>query len=706
MRLLLLTFLFLFSFTCFASEHVNPPKDPSYTTNICIRLTPYETSYEILLRKLYHPSYRVNCQIQASNCNWLSITNTSTGTEGEIFETFVISVKEEHLNDPDARFLFTSTEVGIIEADGEYGEFDPTQNTQFTTIPGDRTVNWIVQWDLAPSDQNDEDLFPNVNVGIPNDGIISYILYGERDQGAVSILDIDYLKFTPTETNGYVYVSFTSPESQCKVVISLMQYDNNDQLKTIIACTNYASNSKFERVLKFDNLDISKVAYIEMSFIYTACQNNVEYKLAVFNCTEVEETDNWQEEGTQISCPQSLKPVYVSFKNLKDVMCVETISTNTFTVDYYDEDFKKINSNKTEEINGRYDDLNVVRHRITDLCISANTIVKIKFHQISINGCHIKLTRIKPVVLIHGIDACPRTPNGRSFFGDLINDNPYFGLRPYECHDFPWDSMLSIKKTYVGKNVLINFIESVRGTDSLKVTIVAHSAGCVMTYYECQEHNVSFTNNVDNIVFAGPPLLGSYLADQSIGLAPFDYTIKRTSPENLNLIARGTEKVWERGHTQFLFDCQRVSVLIGLRKYITPVEAGISIVDSIDKYKDYDFFPKYHSLLSDLKNIASFNIDIWWDVIADSIEVTGELILGLFSRLHISSHSSELHRFNRSDSAVGTYSAYLNSNQCFQGINSKFTNQIHSQIQIFSSSNLDFLEVIGDRLAIIEPTGD
>ena len=106
--------------------------------------------------------------------------------------------------------------------------------------------------------------------------------------------------------------------------------------------------------------------------------------------------------------------------------------------------------------------------------------------------------------------------------------------------------------------------------------------------------------------------------------------------------------------------------------------------------------------MSDLKNIASFNIDIWWDVIADSFEGIGELIVGLLARLHISFHSSELHRLNRSDSAVGTYSAYLNNNQCFQGINSKFTDQIHSQIQRFATDNEDFFNVIRDRLAIID----
>lgn len=680
----------------------NPPKGPPYTTNICVRLTPNDSYYEILLRKLYLPEYRVNCQISNVNCDWLVVSNLSTNVEGDLYDVYSVSVPEDHKHDPDARYIITTTEIGIRENDGDYGEFDPHQNTQFTNIPGDRTVHWIIQWDLAPGNTFDVNDIPTINVGIPDNGAKQYILYGERDNDGVSLVDIDYLRFTPTEINGYIYASFPHPEPQSKLVVSLMQFNGNDQLETINASTNNASNSNFERVITFDNLDTAKAAYVKISFIYATCRNNVEYKLAIFNCTEVKETEDWLANGTEIGCPQSLRPVYVSFKNLKDVMCVETTSSNTFTVDYYDEDFKKINSNKTEEINSRYDDANVVRHRISNLRINENTIAKITFDQIPTDGCNIKLSRIKPVVLIHGIDACPRTPNGRSFFGDLINDNPYYGLRPYECHDFPWDSMISIKKTYVGKNVLSNFIESVREIDSLKVTIVAHSAGCVMTYYECQEHNASFTNNVDNIVFAGPPLLGSYLADQSIVFAPIDYAIKRTSPENLNLIARGTEEIWERGHTPFLFNCQRVSVIIGLRKYITADEAGTSIVDSIDKYKDYDFFPEYHSLLSDLKNIASFNIDIWWDVIADSFEGIGELIVGLLARLHISFHSSELHRLNRSDSAVGTYSAYLNNNQCFQGINSKFTDQIHSQIQRFATDNEDFFNVIRDRLAIID----
>ena len=35
-----------------------------------------------------------------------------------------------------------------------------------------------------------------------------------------------------------------------------------------------------------------------------------------------------------------------------------------------------------------------------------------------------------------------------------------------------------------------------------------------------------------------------------------------------------------------------------------------------------------------------------------------------------------------------------------------FADKIHSQIQLFSSGNEDFLEVVRDRLAIIEPTGE
>ena len=704
-RLGLIAYIFVFAYLSFGEEHVNPPKDPSYTTNICIRLSRGTPNFEILLRKKYFPDYNVDCQIHTNRCDWLVITN-GVESAGEVFESYVVSVKDSFYNEPDACYIFTTTETGITDAFGEYGAFDPRLNTQFTNIPGDRTVNWRGQWDAAPCGTVNVDIIPSLNVGLPDNNVKQYILYGETDHDAVSIVDSDYYRFTPTETSGKIYAAFPTPMAQCQIKIHLIQLDANNEHVTVASSINHATNCSFKPLLTFNNLDINKPAYIEVSFNHNSSQRNIDYKLAILNLQEISETINWSSGGSQITLPQAPRPVYISFKNLNSTMCFETACKQAFTVDYYDENFEKINSNKIEEINDVYNQENLIRHRIINLCVGENTIAKIKFDQIPYYACKIKISRIKPIILVHGIDACPRTPDGDTFFGDLKDNNPFWELRPYECHDFPWSSLQSIKNTYVSKNKLRNFIKSKRGVNDLKATIVAHSAGCVMTYYDCQEHNASFRENVDNIVFAGPPLLGSSLADNNMILALGTVLIKRTSPGNMNLISRGTEENWKRGNTPFLFNHQQVSVIIGLRKYATVDELANSIVDSIDKYKNYNFFPKYQSLLKDMANNTFINIDIWWDVIADSIESVLEFWTIMFANWNVSLHSSELHKSNRSDSAVGTYSAYLNNNPCFSGINSKFTNRIHSQIQRFSSNNEDFLEVIRDRLAIIEPTGE
>ncbi|MBR5624881.1 hypothetical protein IKW72_07775 [bacterium] len=699
-------FVFILPMMCFAEEYVNPPKDPPYTTNICIRLTQGDPNFEILLRKKYYPSYEVDCQIQASNCDWLVISN-GVESAGEIFESYVVSVKNSFFNEPDARFVFTTTETGILNENGEYGNFDPHLNTQFTNIPGDRTVNWIVQWDAAPGGTVNVDTIPSLNIGLPDDSVKQYILYGETDNGAVSIVDSDYYRFTPTETSGKIYAAFPTPMAQCQIKIHLIQLDANNEHVTVASSINHATNFSFKPLLTFNNLDINKPAYIEVSFNHNSSQSNIDYKLAILNLQEISETINWSSGGSQITLPQAPRPVYISFKNLNSTMCFETACKQAFMIDYYDENFEKINSNKIEEINDEYNHENIIRHRIINLSLGENTIAKIKFDQIPYYACKTKLSRIKPVILIHGIDACPRTPDDDTFFGSLLDSNPFINMRPYECHDFPWSSLRSIKNTYVSKNKLRNFIKSKRGVNDLKATIVAHSAGCVMTYYECQEHNASFRENVDNIVFAAPPLLGSSLADNNMILALGATLIKRTSPGNMNLISRGTEENWERGHTYFLFNHQMISVIIGLRKYIYIKEVGTSMVDSLGKYRRYTIFPNFHSILEDLYNNASLSVDIWWDVIADSIEGISEYITGILSKCNLFLlHDNELYRLNRSDSAVGTYAAYLNNNPYFSGINSKFTDQIHSQIQRFSSNNKDFLEVVRDRLAIIEPTGE
>ena len=312
-----LIFLFLLLLMNHTGVFANPPKDPAYTTNICIRLTPNDSYYEIFLRKLYLPGYMVDCHISYSSCNWLAISNLSTNAEGDLFDVYSVSVRDDHKGDPDARFIITTTEIGRTE---DNGEFDPLQNTQFTNIPGDRTVHWIIQWDLAPCNTFDENSIPTIDVGIPDNGADEYILYGERDDGAVSLVDSDYLRFTPTESSGKIYACFPSPKAQCEINVNLIQLDGNSEHITLASCTKSASNSSFEPILTFDNLDLNKTAFIEIYFNHNSSQFNVEYKLIVLNYNNIEETKNWLLGGTNISPPGNEKTVYISFITLKVIL--------------------------------------------------------------------------------------------------------------------------------------------------------------------------------------------------------------------------------------------------------------------------------------------------------------------------------------------------------------------------------------------------
>ena len=98
----------------------NPPKDPPYTTNICIRLTPNDSYYEILLRKLYLPEYRVNCQISNVNCDWLVVSNLSTNVEGDLYDVYVYDSEKSDAFTIDSLAVENTINVVYNKLDGKY----------------------------------------------------------------------------------------------------------------------------------------------------------------------------------------------------------------------------------------------------------------------------------------------------------------------------------------------------------------------------------------------------------------------------------------------------------------------------------------------------------------------------------------------------------------------------------------------------------
>ena len=165
----------------------------------------------------------------------------------------------------------------------------------------------------------------------------------------------------------------------------------------------------------------------------------------------------------------------------------------------------------------------------------------------------------------------------------------------------------------------------------------------------------------------------------------------------MDIISRGTSLNWKRGKTKFKFPGKRVNIVIGYRQYITIEEAKINALNSINKYDRRKSWDSNKDLLKKICFNANLHLDIWWDVIVDSAE--GLLELGYPS---IATRNSELYSENPSDSAVGTYSANVSKNANFNGATAKYTNRIHSDVQLFYEDNPVFKNAVKASLDKID----
>lgn len=677
--------------------------EPEQVRYIIVRLDKDHTSYEMCLNKCYPPEYDVDVTLYPPNCDWLDWEMVPSNDPDDIYVKYVFSMEQSFVESHDLRVEFQTTEIAQKNNNGDYGYYDPHQNSNVTEIPRNRRTTWIFQWDPCPSDNSDNSKVPQLSVGFPENGTDTYILFGKEDGNALATNcseEIDYFRFTPTESSGQVYMAFPSGSRTTQVVVQIGQF-GDENYEVLNAVTNTPSNSGFKPMLEFEDLIPHQTAYIRLSFINYDNSKNLSYKLAVFNCKILKETIDWGKNIDKVDIQGSLIPAYVCFNNFNEIMGFQTSTKNSYTFYFYNDLFERILNDLSPQFSVTAENKNHNRYHLLQLEENTYTFVKIIVNTFSDNNIYLKLSRSKPLILVHGIDASPRYEGDGTSFGSLKDNNQYYDIRPYSAHDFPWKSTESIKRKYVGNGVwngtLGAYITSKRQSNDLKATIIAHSAGCLMTYYFCQEHNNKFKNNVDNILFAAPPLLGSSLADQSKVKKGLSYVIKRTSGDNFDLIARGTRANWLRGNTKFKFPTSKTTVILGTRKYITINEVAMTSIDSIGKYKNY-------KLLFNTSSRWRLHFDVWYDVLMDTIEGIGEEGLGLEALWpSIISHSSELNKRNISDSAVGIYSACLTNNPNFRGIGTKSTYEIHSNIQKFSGrDNLILYETLKDRLSEIE----
>ncbi|MBP5626971.1 hypothetical protein J6X96_02245 [bacterium] len=677
--------------------------EPEQVRYKIVRLDKNVSYYMMDLKKHYPPSYNVDVTLYEPDCNWLEWEQITSGDPDELYVEYIFTVKQEFLSAPDLRVEFQTTEVAIKNDNGNYGYFDPYQNTEVSEPPRNRRTIWIFQWDPCPSNNDDDSKIPQITPGLPENGTAQYTLFGEIDGNAVNtngVEEIDYFRFMPSESSGQIYMAFPSGSRNTQVVVQLGQF-GDDNFEVLNAVTNRPSNSGFKPMLEFENLTPYQTAYVRLSFLNYNNSENLNYKVAVFNCKHICETTNWKENNDIVNVTDVSKPIFISFNSINEAMSFQTSTKNTYSINFYNDQFESAFYN----LSSQSEDYNNDHHRrypFNGLENDKFIFIKLVINPFSDNSIVLRLSRLKPLILVHGIDASPRYDGDGTSFGSLRNNNTlYYDIRPYSAHDFPWKSTESIKRKYVGNGVrngtLGAYITSKRQSNDLKATIVAHSAGCLMTYYYCQEHNNKFKNNVDNILFAAPPLLGSSLADQFKVKKWFSYVIKRTSGDNFDLIARGTRANWLRGNSKFKFPTSKTTVILGTRKYITINEVAMTSIDSIGKYKNY-------KLLFNTSSRWRLHFDVWYDVLMDTIEGIGEEGLGLEALWpSIISHSSELNKRNISDSAVGIYSACLTNNPNFRGIGTKSTYEIHSNIQKFSGrDNLILYEALRDRLSEIE----
>ena len=303
----------------------------------------------------------------------------------------------------------------------------------------------------------------------------------------------------------------------------------------------------------------------------------------------------------------------------------------------------------------------------------------------------IRLSRFKPVILVHGIDAGPKFEDDNStFFGTLKDSNQYFNFRPYRCHDFIWDSneKRGILREYIGygNGHLGHFFkENVKSKD-LKATVVAHSMGCLVTYYQCREDLNEFKKYVNNIMLAAPPFFGSFAANEALSW-PVLNKIKRTSTPNFELLSRGSQSVWERHDHPFSFKPAKITVAMGTNKYIRGRDAFEATVDSLDKISFLELF-----------YMPEKSYDALIDVLCDGIEGLGELGAGHFRRKYDIATKSELYSKNISDSAVGTYSANLKGHGIYKDVNTYYDNKLHSETQLFNDKNLKFVNAVREKI--------
>jgi len=193
----------------------------------------------------------------------------------------------------------------------------------------------------------------------------------------------------------------------------------------------------------------------------------------------------------------------------------------------------------------------------------------------------IRVVKARPVILVHGINASPKSSSDPDTTFEHMRDClGYFKeIPPCICYDFPWwskDPDVQGFEKYVGKkkeadDSLFKFIyEKYDLHGDYKANIILHSMGGFIVRY--QLNYSGFADMVNQVLFINSPQYGSDLANfiatrpdaaERFNVLPMLFTCQ----ENYIHMCRGGETVWKMHHEKDMnIPASRIAFTVGTKR--------------------------------------------------------------------------------------------------------------------------------------------
>ncbi len=206
-------------------------------------------------------------------------------------------------------------------------------------------------------------------------------------------------------------------------------------------------------------------------------------------------------------------------------------------------------------------DIDNQRQRVYFLQETAGKIyIKVNSTETAFQGEYkIRALKTRPVILVHGINASPKSSSDPATTFEHIRDClGYFKeVAPCICYDFPWwskDPDASGFEKYVGINSgvsdsLYEFVyEKYDLHSDYKANIILHSMGGFIVRYQLDYQN--FADMINQVLFINSPQYGSDLANflvarpEAVGIFNLSLSMD-TSEQNYIHLSRGSDTIWK-----------------------------------------------------------------------------------------------------------------------------------------------------------------